>query len=82
MSPLLPLLATAAFAAGLFVIAQLERWADLVGGVLGVTAVGLLCVLLLAVAPPSPGGSAPGRTRAAMPLGMMAGVDAAWPARP
>ncbi|ACL56558.1 hypothetical protein [Methylobacterium nodulans] len=81
-SPLLPLIVTAGFTAGLFVITKLERWADLVGGVLGVTAVGLFCVLLLAVAPPAPKGSGDGRPKAHVPVGMMAGAEMAWTAKP
>ncbi|ACA15149.1 hypothetical protein M446_0588 [Methylobacterium sp. 4-46] len=81
-SPLLPLIVTAVFAAGLFVITRLEKWADLVGGILGLTAVGLLCLLLLAVTPPAPSGPNPARGRPGVPVSMMAGADLGWPARP
>ncbi|MFE1598793.1 hypothetical protein [Methylobacterium sp. ID0610] len=94
-SPLLPLIVTAVFAAGLFVITRLERWANLVGGVLGVTAVGLFCVLLMAVTPPTPAGDGRARTRApgsTAPAGTAQGNTAqastmpaseiAWIARP
>ncbi|GJE02418.1 hypothetical protein [Methylobacterium isbiliense] len=60
-SPLVPLLATMIFTAGLFVITRLERWADLVGGVLGLVAVGLMCAVLLAVTPAGTGREARGR---------------------
>ncbi|WP_410824781.1 hypothetical protein, partial [Methylobacterium oryzisoli] len=60
-TPLVPLLVTAVFAAGLFVITRLERWADLVGGVLGLVAVGLMCAVLIAVTPAGTGRDARGR---------------------
>ncbi|ACL62334.1 hypothetical protein Mnod_7598 [Methylobacterium nodulans ORS 2060] len=46
------LVATGAFVAGLLVIARLEKWADLVSGVLGVAALALgILVATLAVTP-------------------------------
>jgi hypothetical protein len=73
-SPAFPLIVVAAFVAGLFVITRLERWADIVGGVLGVVAVCLLGALLLALTPPAPSaaGGVPRQTASRDP---MTGLD-------